>query len=233
SGAFAFSGLAAGAYGLTASRNGYWEGAYGRFRPNGPPMGLQLADGERRADVRIRVWKWGVIAGTVTDDAGEPIVGVRVRAMRSAFLAGRRRLVTETSATTDDRGMYRIGGLLPGEYIIAVPSVQTTVPAEIAAALEDPGQGGAAARSAMGAAGLGARPLPSAVQVGAFVVQGSTPDLNPGSGSASMNGRMWVYPTTYNGDGTTARQAPVITIGSGDARTGVDVHLHVTPAWRV
>jgi hypothetical protein len=44
---------------------------------------------------------------------------------------------------------------------------------------------------------------------------------------------MFVYPTTYNGDGTTARQAPPVTIGSGDARTGVDVHLRAVPTWRV
>jgi len=33
------------------------------------------------------------------------------------------------TATTDDRGMFRLSQLMPGTYVVLVPSTQTTVPA--------------------------------------------------------------------------------------------------------
>ena len=82
------------------------------------------------------MWKHGVIAGTVVDEAGEPVVGVAVRALIKDVVAGRTRygnmeVIPELvpTATTDDRGMFRLSQLMPGTYVVLVPSTQTTVPA--------------------------------------------------------------------------------------------------------
>jgi hypothetical protein len=233
SGGFAFSALAAGSYEITATRTGYAEGAYGRVRPNGLQMWIPLAEGERKRDIKIRVWKFGAIAGTVTDDAGEPLVGVTVRAMRTTFQTGRRKLVVEKSSTTDDRGMYRIGGLLPADYIVVVPSVQTTLPAGLAAEAEGP-LGTSAVKSALSSSGIVPRSGTTLAQeIDAFVLQSSSAALSPATAPARVNGRPPVFPTTYNGDATTARQAPLIPIGSGETRGGADIHLRATPTWRV
>jgi protocatechuate 3,4-dioxygenase beta subunit len=52
-GRFVFRNLAPGSYGLTASRPGYNEGAYGRRRPDGGAQPLDLREGQRATDVTI------------------------------------------------------------------------------------------------------------------------------------------------------------------------------------
>jgi len=230
-GGFVFSGLGPGLHGITVTHAGYAEGAYGRLRPEGNAMPLELTDGSRIGDVKIRVWKFGAIAGTVTDESGEPVVGARVRTLRSTFLAGHRRLVAEAAASTDDRGMYRIGGLLPGEYIVLVPAVQTTLPADIAAEAASAPRG-----SPVGSALIGLRiigPFVSSQDVGPFVLQSGAQGLRPAVNPSLSSSRLAVYPTTYNGDGTIARQAPTLAVGSGETRTGADIHLRPMPTWRV
>ena len=71
----------------------------------------------------IRMIKGGVITGTVTTSAGEPVVSVRVNPVRLRDLKGR---AAHQSAfdlqrewKTDDRGVYRIYGLDPGVYLIS------------------------------------------------------------------------------------------------------------------
>ena len=51
--------------------------------------------------------------------------------MRWAAQAGRRRLVNEGNALTDDRGIYRIASLVPGEYTTMLPATHSTVPATV------------------------------------------------------------------------------------------------------
>lgn len=118
-GRFAFRELPAGSYGISARKGGYAEGAYGRRRPGGASQSVILSDTRTPADVVVRVWKNVTIAGTVTDEAGEPVVGVQLRALERTLMGGRPRFVPMgPSAMTDDRGMYRFSSLLPGEYLV-------------------------------------------------------------------------------------------------------------------
>jgi hypothetical protein len=103
--------------------------------------------------VTIRLFKFATIGGLVVDDQGEPVVGVTVRAYRRSLVAGRRVLsqVAQTAAT-DDRGMYRLSALVPGEFVISVPFVQASQPAsfspqgqmppDLLATIVSPGSGG-------------------------------------------------------------------------------------------
>jgi len=71
--------------------------------------------------VNLELIRGGVITGTVTNSAGEPVVGVRVRAFMVKDATGKRaRSVAFSSGerTTDDRGIYRIYGLSPGTYLV-------------------------------------------------------------------------------------------------------------------
>ena len=90
-GRFFFADLPAGEYFVQATKDGYAPGTYGQRRAWGQSQFLALAEGERPTDVTLRVWKYGVIAGTVVDEAGEPVVGVAVRALITDVVAGRTR----------------------------------------------------------------------------------------------------------------------------------------------
>src|SRR6185503_15767461 len=70
------------------------------------------------------------IGGTVTDENNEPVVGIYVRALAIASIAGARQYAAGPIALTDDRGMYRIAGLPPGQYLISVPTVGASIPAD-------------------------------------------------------------------------------------------------------
>jgi protocatechuate 3,4-dioxygenase beta subunit len=57
----------------------------------------------------------------VTDEFGEPITGVFVQVQRYTYLPGGQRRLTFAGApgSTDDRGEFRVFGLMPGEYIVS------------------------------------------------------------------------------------------------------------------
>ena len=67
----------------------------------------------------VRLVRGGVIAGKVTDPKGQPLPGAKIFTMvKTANSAVLRPMANVTSA--DERGQYRIYGLPPGQYGIAV-----------------------------------------------------------------------------------------------------------------
>src|SRR5687768_11813512 len=117
-GRFFFRGLRAGAYGVMATKGGYVDGSYGRLRPLGPSLQITLTDGGRFGEATVRMWKHASISGTVLDEAGEPQINVAVTAYRRGVHGGRPRYLPGGTARTDDRGVFRISGLVPGHWIV-------------------------------------------------------------------------------------------------------------------
>ncbi|HEY0406671.1 MAG TPA: carboxypeptidase-like regulatory domain-containing protein [Pyrinomonadaceae bacterium] len=72
--------------------------------------------------VNLTMVKGGVITGTVTNAEGEAIVGAAVRAFRVRAPSESRAAIFRYSNArmTDDRGVYRLYGLEPGVYVLAV-----------------------------------------------------------------------------------------------------------------
>jgi hypothetical protein len=72
--------------------------------------------------VTIAMHRGGTIAGVVTNDLKEPVVGAQVGALSRWLVNGDYRYVgiggEGNPAKTDDRGAYRLIGLGPGEYIV-------------------------------------------------------------------------------------------------------------------
>ena len=87
-GRFAFRSLPKGSYNFTAQKPGFVDGAYGRLRPGGSSQSVDLADGENRGDVKVRLFRFASISGIVVDESGEPIVGAQIRAFRRSLVAG-------------------------------------------------------------------------------------------------------------------------------------------------
>jgi carboxypeptidase family protein len=76
-------------------------------------------------NVTVRMVKGGVITGRATDETGEPLVGVTVKTHRLRDLESKPALSGGDLfdlgvAVTDDRGIYRVFGLLPGVYIVSI-----------------------------------------------------------------------------------------------------------------
>jgi hypothetical protein len=69
--------------------------------------------------VLIRLIKGGVITGRVTNAFGEPVVLANLHARRLRDEDGRSVVRNYNSEVSDDRGIYRIYGLAPGDYVIS------------------------------------------------------------------------------------------------------------------
>ena len=117
-GVFDFTELPAGRYTLTVSKTGFVSLSYGQRRPLQAGTPLQLADGQQLKGIEFRLPRGSVIAGRVFDEDGDPMPGVMVRVMRYQYQQGERRLTPAGNAQTDDKGQYRVWGLMPGEYYV-------------------------------------------------------------------------------------------------------------------
>src|SRR5437773_8409084 len=117
-GAFDLTELPAGRYTLTVSKSGFISLSYGQRRPLQAGTPLQLGDGQQLKGVDFHLPRGGVISGRVVDEDGEPVPGATVRVLRYQYLQGDRRLTPAGSGQTDDRGQYRVWGLMPGDYYV-------------------------------------------------------------------------------------------------------------------
>lgn len=110
-GNFRLSGLESGLYSITANAPAY------ATDPTVTPTYYRLGD-----SVDLELIRGGVITGTVLNTAGEPVIGVRVRAFRVRDANGQSLRVPAAGyqeRPTDDRGVYRLYGLLPGTYLVS------------------------------------------------------------------------------------------------------------------
>lgn len=163
-GRFVFTQLPAGRYTMSAVKNGYVSIAYGAKAPGRAGTPIQLGDGQKLEAKAMLLPKGGVVTGVVHDEYGEPSPGTPVRAMRIVMRTGEKRLEQAGTDTTDDRGMYRIYGLQPGQYIVSaqprntgLAGLQTSIAAEIESAMQQVqtmigagGRGGGAAGGGRG-----------------------------------------------------------------------------------
>jgi uncharacterized protein (DUF2141 family) len=125
-GRYAFGGLRAGRYTVTASKNGYFEATYGQKAPQHAGTPIPLTAGQKLDRINIRLLKGGVIAGLVRDENGDPSPDTVVQAMRYDMSAGVRQLVLQRSTQTDDRGFYRLHNLPRGTYVVAASTTLDT-----------------------------------------------------------------------------------------------------------
>src|SRR5690349_18994733 len=117
-GVFDLTELPAGRYTLTVSKTGFVSLSYGQRRPLQAGTPLQLADGQQLKGIAFQLPRGSVVGGRVLDEDGEAMPGVSVRVMRYQYLQGARRLTPAGAGQTDDKGQYRVWGLMPGDYYV-------------------------------------------------------------------------------------------------------------------
>jgi hypothetical protein len=108
---------------LRATKAGYLPGPFGSFGPHdlGGGRSIAVTPGARLDDIRIRLWPEGRIVGRISDERGEPVVGASVLVMSRTYTGvGSRWVSVRGSVKSDDRGLYEIERLAPGEYVIGI-----------------------------------------------------------------------------------------------------------------
>jgi uncharacterized protein (DUF2141 family) len=217
SGTFVFANLQPGEYTLSANKGGFVESVYGQRQPGSGRLGtpIRLTATQQLKDLSLPLARGGVLTGVVLDEVGDPAFGTAVRAYKWVMKSGERTLVETASAVTDDRGIYRIPALLPGEYVAGVlpsggdlMSIKlngVTEYVKVLGALENrfelSGETTVVARSRDGAGGAGPPKT------------GFARSFYPGVGQAGV--------------------ATAITLRPGEERAGVDFSLQVVPLARV
>lgn len=206
-GRFVFSGLTAGAYSITATRDGYVEGSFGRTRPGGSSRALLLRDGERTGDATVPMWRTAAIAGTIVDEAGEPQVNATIRVFRRTLVAGRREFHQTGTTRSDDRGIFRFGALMPGHYIVGSVPHYGSLAASMQERLALPDGRGTQLR-------FGETIL--SIEGGAAL-------------PASPRGPLLVYPPTYHPAAGSSDGATVVSLGPGEEYEHATLRISPVP----
>ncbi|HSE15494.1 MAG TPA: carboxypeptidase-like regulatory domain-containing protein [Pyrinomonadaceae bacterium] len=119
-GKYQLTGLAAGQFTITPLAKAFVAGTSGAYKP--PGQSITVGEGETITKIDFALVRGGVITGRITDTDGRPVIGERVNVVAKnapdtdrpvTFLDGPRN-------KTDDRGIYRVYGLSPGNYKVSI-----------------------------------------------------------------------------------------------------------------
>jgi hypothetical protein len=215
-GAFRFTGLPAGRYGMSANRPGYVGVSYGAKRPGRPGTSIVLAAGEHKSGLSMKLMRGGVITGTVRHPDGEPVHGASVMVLRQAFSYATGEKTLQRAAigsalgeTTDDRGVYRVFGLPPDDYyVVATMGLGRTGQADLRQITPAEVQWATAHAPAPG------RAAPT-----------FTPPPRPGPAVD--------YAPVFHPGTPFQSSAALISLKPGEERTGTDITLLLTPTAKI
>lgn len=118
-GHFAFSGLDAGKYQLSAERQGFLRQNYGARKYSGGGTPVLVAEGQSVKSIVFQLNPQAVITGKVLDEDGEGVADQPVRALRYVYRGGKRQWSTVGAAQTSDIGEFRLPNLEPGRYLVS------------------------------------------------------------------------------------------------------------------
>ncbi|HEX5106889.1 MAG TPA: carboxypeptidase-like regulatory domain-containing protein [Vicinamibacterales bacterium] len=123
-GAYAIDGLPAGSFAVAASKLGYVRLAYGQRVPQDPELPVSLRTGEQRRSIDFVLPVDPVVTGTVRDERGEPVTGIRVMPIQLVRMEGRTTAIAPGAFPifSDDSGRFRLPVPVPGKYLIAATS---------------------------------------------------------------------------------------------------------------
>ena len=229
-GTYELTELPAGRYTLTVSKSGFVSLAYGQRRPLQAGTPLQLADGEQLKGIEFRLPRGGVISGRIMDEDGEPVPGATVRVMRYQYLQGDRRLTPAGTGQTDDRGQYRVWGLMPGDYYV---NALTRLP-NVGGGRGFGPPGGPAGVGPGGGAVLMGRGGRGGIDPGAIAAAAGAAGVNPAMFFGSGDDQEQVnYAPTYYPSATSVNDARAVTVGVSQEVSDINVSLQLVRTSRI
>jgi hypothetical protein len=215
-GRFAFAGLPTGRFTITATKGGYPPMSYGAKRPYRAGSGIFLRDGQQVGDLVLTLPKGAAMTGTVFDDHGQPMPGVPVMAWEvTTSLSGERTLAAAANAgngvITDDRGVYRVYGLPPGEYTMGTAWHFSSSEADVRVPTD------AEIREAFQAA----------------TQPGPTSSIRSTPAPPSPPAPRYSFTPVFYPDSTDPLTAMTIPLGASEERDGIDIHMQFRPMSRI
>jgi hypothetical protein len=216
-GAFQFAALPEGRYTITAAKAGWVTTQYGATRPGrGGGVTINLADGQQLSSVRMKMTHGAAITGTLFADGRLLPQSVQMRALPVQTIDGDRRLSGQTgNATYDERGVYRIYGLPPGDYLIGAAFPSMGIDLRVATEEE-----------LLWAQQLLKRPPASSpIATASTTNAAASPD---DTAPPAPGGRVGYAPVYYPGTLDPA-QAEIVTIHAAEERRNVDFPLRLLP----
>ena len=233
-GRFSFADLPVGRYTLTASKSGFVDAIYGQKAPRRPGTPVQLADGQKLEKIDIRIPRGGVITGVLLDEHGDPSSRTEVRAMRSDMRTGEKQFVNAGSDSTDDRGVYRIFGLPPGDYIVnAVPAVDFYDLQQMVQDAVSSGAGGALNNGRGGRAGGPGGGGPGGQQNGPGGPGGGRGGPAQILSAMLSDDQPTGYAPVYFPGTTSSATAQVVQVQAGEEKGGIDFQLQIVPTAKI
>jgi hypothetical protein len=118
-GRFSVANIPPGSYRVFADHDDYVRAEYGQRTLAQPGASIALAAGQRVADLNLVLTPTSVVTGRITSREGVPIPRVYIRAYKSAYAQGERKLSVVKETQSNDLGEYRLFGLTPGLYFIS------------------------------------------------------------------------------------------------------------------
>jgi hypothetical protein len=229
-GHFAVTGLPAGRYALSVSKAGWVTTYYGSKHPGRPVFGgapIVLQAGQRLTTETLRLLHGSAVTGVITDAFGRPTPNAQVRLLPMRVENGQRTvdpmggqamsmIGQGAFGVTDDRGIYRLYGALPGDYLVVASTFASG--AEILQLTSDDLQ---AARRALQP---GQNPSPTSA---------AAPGPTGGSTGAAHTGTTVGYAPIYYPGTFDVSNAVVVTVGANEERSGVDFPLMLAHTARV
>src|SRR6185295_108511 len=127
-------------------------------------------------------------------------------------------------SVTDDRGDFRLSSLVPGDYVVAIAQTQVTMPVPIVQTMADAMLAGPSARG--GGAGMldfvssgGPIPSPDGVRIGDNLLQSGDQRRMP---PPAVDGHLGAYLSQFFPAASVPAQASVLSIKSGEGRSGIN-----------
>jgi hypothetical protein len=116
-GRFDFGGIPLGKYVLSAAKRGYLTQSYQQH----DDFSTAIAVGPERIseDLLFHLMPQAIFYGTINDEAGEPIRRAQVHLYEDRERDGIRSTQERQTVITDDRGIYEIANIPPGNYFLS------------------------------------------------------------------------------------------------------------------
>ena len=214
-GRYAIASLPAGRFYLWVEKGGWVPLRHGAQGPFDGGAAIAVVDGQP-VTVDMRLTRGAVIAGRVVDQYGQPQPGVRPVLLQYRTVSGEQRLVRAPMVSmisfltqTNDLGEYRMAGIAPGTYVVAIqPALGPVAGTTLRVNTDDE-------------IAWARQPISSG------------PSMTTGSASAPQPGPGVSFAPVYHPGVTDASAAATVVIAAGEQRLGVDFVTVLVPTSQV